>query len=133
MGKLPPQNIQVHCRLNRIAADFSEEQRHRLTSGSVDFAEVEIPSDSVIYCDPPHRRTSSYSKAKHFNHDRFCDWALRQTVPVFVSEYAMPEDFVEVAAWKKRCTMKSAEHALRTTEKLFVPRWQAKDLGFRPE
>ena len=133
MGKLPPQNIRVHCRLNRIAADFSEEQRHRLTIGSVDFAEVEIPSDSVIYCDPPYRGTSSYSKAKHFNHDRFCDWALRQTVPVFVSEYAMPEDFVEVAAWKKRCTMKSAEHALRTTGKRVVPRWQAKDLGVRPE
>lgn len=129
----PPQNIRNHCRLNRIAADLSEEQRHRLTIGSVDFENVEVPSDSVVYCDPPYRGFSPYSKAKGFNHDRFYEWALRQTVPVFVSEYAMPEDFVEVAAWQKRCTMKSAEHALRTTEKLFVPRWQAKDLGFRTE
>ena len=129
----PPQHIRNHCRLNRIAADFSEEQRRRLTIGSVDFAEVEIPSDSVVYCDPPYRGTCGYRKAKRFDHDRFYEWALRQTVPVFVSEYAMPEDFVEVAAWKKRCTMKGAEHTLRTTEKLFVPRWQAKDLGFRPE
>ena len=120
-------------RLNRLATAFSEEEKHRLTIGSVDFSEVEIPSDSVVYCDPPYRGSSSYSKEKRFNHERFYEWSLRQNVPVFVSEYAMPEDFVEVASWQKRCTMKSAEHALRTTEKLFVPRWQAKELGFRTE
>lgn len=120
-------------RLNSLATAFTNEEKHRLTIGSVDFSEVEISSDSVVYCDPPYRGFSPYSKAKRFDHDRFYEWALRQNVPVFVSEYAMPEDFVEVAAWQKRCTMKGAEHALRTTEKLFVPRWQAKDLGFRPE
>ena len=99
----------------------------------MDYAEVGIPSDSVVYCDPPYRGTSSYYKAKRFNHDRFYEWALRQTSPVFVSEYAMPEDFVEVASWQKRCTMSQTSNSLRTTEKLFVPRWQAKDLGFRPE
>ena len=132
MRNYPPHNIRNHCRLNRIAADFSEEQRQRLTIGSVDFSEVEIPSDSVIYCDPPYRGTEGYRKAKGFNHDRFYDWALRQTVPVFISEYAMPEDFVEVAAWRKVCSMSQYTHK-ETTEKLFVPRWQAKDLGFRPE
>ena len=120
-------------RLNSLATAFTNEEKNRLTIGSVDFEEVEIPNDSVVYCDPPYRGFLPYSKAKDFNHERFCEWALRQTVPVFVSEYAMPEDFVEVAAWAKRCTMKGAEHALRTTEKLFVPRWQAKELGFRPE
>ena len=120
-------------RLNRLATAFSEEEKHRLTIGSADFAEVDIQSDSVVYCDPPYRGTSSYSKAKHFNHERFFEWALRQTVPVYVSEYAMPEEFVEVAAWQKLCTMSQTSNSLRTTEKLFVPRWQAKDLGFRPE
>ena len=132
MRNYPPHNIRNHCRLNRIAADFSEEQRQRLTIGSVDFSEVEIPSDSVIYCDPPYRGTEGYRKAKGFNHDRFYDWALRQTVPVFISEYAMPEDFVEVAAWRKVCSMSQYTHK-ETTEKLFVPRLQAKDLGFRTE
>ena len=120
-------------RLNSLATAFSEEEKHRLTIGSVDFAEVEIPNDSVIYCDPPYRGKSSYSNVKRFEHDRFYAWALRQTVPVFVSEYAMPEDFVEVAAWQKCCNMKPTSNSLRTTEKLFVPRWQAKDLGFRTE
>lgn len=126
------QNLERLNRLNSLAA-FSEEEKRRLTIGSVDFSEVEIPSDSVVFCDPPYRETEGYRKGKDFNHDRFYEWSLRQTVPVFVSEYAMPEDFVEVAAWQKRCTMKGANNSLRTTEKLFVPRWQAKDLGFRPE
>ena len=89
--------------------------------------------DAWIYCDPPYRESEGYRKAKHFNHERFFEWALRQTVPVFVSEYAMPEDFVEVSAWQKLCTMSQTSNSLRTTEKLFVPRWQAKDLGFRTE
>ena len=120
-------------RLNNLATAFTNEEKHRLTIGSADFAEVDIPSDSVIYCDPPYRESGGYSKAKDFNHDRFFEWALRQTVPVYVSEYAMPEEFVEVAAWQKLCTMSQTSNSLRTTEKLFVPRWQAKDLGFRPE
>ena len=120
-------------RLNNLATAFTNEEEHRLTIGSVDFAEVEIPNDSVIYCDPPYRGKSSYSKGKRFEHDRFYAWALRQTVPVFVSEYEMPEEFVEVAAWQKCCNMKPTSNSLRTTEKLFVPRWQAKELGFRPE
>ena len=120
-------------RLNRLATAFSEEEKHRLTIGSVDFENVEVPNDRVIYCDPPYREKGGYRNAKGFNHDRFFEWALRQTVPVFVSEYEMPEEFVEVAAWQKRCTMKSAGNSIRTTEKLFVPRWQAKELGFRTE
>ena len=120
-------------RLNFLATAFTNEEKKRLTIGSVDFSEVEIPSDSVIYCDPPYRESGGYSKAKNFNHERFFEWALRQTVPVFISEYAMPEEFVEVATWKKRCTMSPTSNSLRTTEKLFVPRWQAKELGFRTE
>ena len=120
-------------RLNSIATAFTNEEKHRLTIGSVDFENVEVPSDSVVYCDTPYRETEGYRNEKVFTHDRFYEWALRQTVPVFVSEYSMPEDFVEVAAWQKLCTMKGANNALRTTEKLFVPRWQAKELGFRAE
>ncbi len=120
-------------RLNSLATAFTNEEKNRLTIGSVDFAEVEIPNDSVVYCDPPYRGTDGYRKAKGFNHERFYEWALRQNVPVFVSEYTMPEDFVEIAAWRKMCSMSQDTKPKETTEKLFVPRWQAKDLGFRTE
>lgn len=127
------QNIDSLNRLNRLANAFSEKEMKRLTIGSVDFAEVEIPNDSVIYCDPPYRDKGDYRKSKGFDHERFYDWVLRQTVPVFVSEYAMHEDFVEVAAWRKVCYMSQDNKPKETTEKIFVPRWQAKDLGFRTE
>lgn len=127
------QSFEYLNRLNRLATAFTNEEKKRLTIGSVDFAEVEIPSDSVVYCDPPYRDKGEYQKSKRFNHDRFYEWALRQTVPVFVSEYAMSEDFVEVAAWRKMCSMSQDTKPKATTEKLFVPRWQAKDLGFRTE
>ena len=81
----------------------------------MDFAEVEIPSDSVVYCDPPYRESGGYSKAKGFNHDRFYDWALRQSAPVFISEYAMSEDFVQVSSWQKCCKRKPTSNSLRTT------------------
>lgn len=134
MGKrIDLQPFESLNRLNSLATAFTNEEEHRLTIGSVDFAEVEIPNDSVIYCDPPYRDKGDYRKSKGFDHERFYDWVLRQTVPVFVSEYAMPEDFVEVVSWNKQCTMSQTSNSLRTTEKLFVPRWQAKDLGFRTE
>ena len=120
-------------RLNSLATAFTDEEQQQLTIGGVDFSEVEVPSDSVIYCDPLYRGTDGYRKAKRFDHERFYDWALRQTAPVFVSEYAIPEDFVEVAAWRKMCSMSQDTKPKETTEKLFVPRWQAKDLGFRTE
>lgn len=126
-------NINRLNRLNRLSTEFSEKEMKRLTIGSADFSEVEIPSDSVIYCDPPYRGSEDYRKAKGFSHERFYEWSLRQTVPVFVSEYAMPEDFVEVAAWRKMCSMSQDTNPKATTEKLFVPRWQAKELGFRTE
>lgn len=127
------QNINRLNRLNRLSTAFSEKEMKRLTIGSVDFAEEDIPNDSVIYCDPPYRDKGDYRKSKGFDHERFYDWVLRQTVPVFVSEYAMPEDFVEVAAWRKVCNMSQDTKPKETTEKIFVPRWQAKDLGFRTE
>ena len=69
-------------RLNNLATAFTNEEKKRLTIGSVDFSEVEIPSDSVIYCDPPYRDKGDYRKGEGFAHDRFYEWALRQTVPV---------------------------------------------------
>lgn len=127
------QNFESINRINRLSTAFSEEEKNRLTIESVDFSEVEIPSDSIIYCDPPYRDKGDYRKGKGFDPARFYEWALRQNVPVFVSEYAMPEDFVEVASWRKMCSLSQDTKPKGTTEKLFVPRWQAKDLGFRPE
>lgn len=62
-------------------------------SGS--YLELEIPENSLIYCDPPYANTCRYKD--NFNHDIFWDWCRAQTKSghtVFISEYYAPNDFV---------------------------------------
>lgn len=62
-------------------------------SGS--YLELEIPENSLIYCDPPYANTSKYKDA--FNHAVFWDWCRTKTKSghtVFISEYSAPNDFV---------------------------------------
>ena len=62
-------------------------------SGS--YLELEIPENSLIYCDPPYANTSKYKD--DFNHAVFWDWCRTKTKSghtVFISEYSAPNDFV---------------------------------------
>ncbi len=64
--------------------------------------EIEIPPQSIIYCDPPYQGTSKYNKIESFNHDRFwkwCDEMVENGHQVFVSEYNAPEGWNCV--WQK--------------------------------
>lgn len=79
------------------------------------YSDVQIESDSVIYCDPPYQNTNKYNV--RFNHDEFYNWARNQK-NIYISEYRMPEDFKEVSSLKKTC---SFNHSAKvTTEKLFT-------------
>ncbi|MFA5758679.1 MAG: DNA adenine methylase [Clostridia bacterium] len=55
--------------------------------------ELEIPENSIIYCDPPYQGTIGYKT--DFNHSHFWQWArlCSRTNKVFVSEYKAPNDF----------------------------------------
>ena len=86
-----------------------------------DYAEVSIPSNSVIYCDPPYKDTFGYRV--EFDHERFYDWCRRSKAPVYISEYTMPEDFICIATFVKASGV-SGQGAKLTEEKLFVPRHQ---------
>lgn len=58
-----------------------------------DYWNVEIPENSIVYCDPPYEGTTEY-KTK-FDHNKFWDW-VRETSkkhPVYISEYNAPPDF----------------------------------------
>lgn len=82
---------------------------------------LEIPPQSIIYCDPPYRDTTAYS-VKDFDHDDFFEWCrdkVREGHRVFISEYTAPEDFVCV--WEKKVTTSLATYqSKKSTEKLFV-------------
>lgn len=75
-------------------------QQPRLIISSKDYREVDIKSNSVIYCDPPYIGTASYSE-DGFNHDEFYQWVRDNKNPVFISEYNMPDDFKVIASMSK--------------------------------
>ena len=104
----------------------SLESLERLTYSVGDYRDVEIPDGSVIYADIPYRTsTKKGDYGMRFDHAAFYDWCEEQTQPLFISEYAMPEDrFVCVAQWNALCTMSQTSNNTKRTEKLFVPRGQ---------
>ncbi len=98
-----------------------------LTASTGDYAEVEIPGDSVIYCDIPYKDAKGYVGAMKFDYARFYDWCEMQTEPVFISSYKMQGGRVD-------CVAEFAHQSLigKTTpvvERIFVPTNQ-KERGY---
>ncbi len=90
----------------------------------LDYAKVEIPQDSVIYCDIPYEGTNVYNGAEHFDYERFYDWAEHQTEPVFISSYQMPPDrFDCIQEYTHRSTLND-RYNLAVTERIYVPKHQ---------
>lgn len=88
--------------------------------GSYD--EINIPENSVIYCDIPYKDTKQYSTSKNFDHEKFWEWCRRKTGEgndVLVSEYQAPDDFVCI--WEKRVTNSmNTKNTYKPVERLFV-------------
>ena len=97
-----------------------------LTVYSMDYREMRFDEPGIIYCDPPYKDTADYGEdyAERFCHDEFYSWCEAQKLPVYISEYQMPEDrFVCVAEWDKVTTMASKTTS-HVTERLWRPRTQ---------
>ena len=97
-----------------------------LTAYSMDYREMRFDEPGIIYCDPPYM--SVYAKGKdygcEFDAEAFYGWCEAQKLPVYISEYQMPEErFACIAEWDKVTTMaaKTTSHA---TERLWRPRTQ---------
>lgn len=61
---------------------------------------INIPDNSLIYCDPPYEGTTKYKD--DFDHNAFWQWCrdkVKEGHTVFVSEYKAPDDFTCV--WEK--------------------------------
>lgn len=74
----------------------------------------------VIYCDPPYKGTAGYN-GTGFDHEAFYDWCQRQTLPLVISEYDMPEGFVCIAETKHRSRLSGTANN-EVTERLFAPK-----------
>ena len=65
-----------------------------------DYKSLNIPPNSLIYCDPPYEGTTKYKD--EFNHVVFWQWCREMASKghiIFVSEYNAPDDFECV--WQK--------------------------------
>lgn len=89
----------------------------------LDYREVKIPPNSVVYCDPPYENTTGYSNSSEFNHNDF--WEYMRTISkdhiVFISELKAPEDFVVI--WEKpfkRVLDVNKENIFESRERLFL-------------
>jgi len=83
---------------------------------------IKIPPQSLIYCDPPYRGTTTYTTSHNFDYTHFYDWVRKMKQDghtVFVSEYSMPSDFTCV--WSKTITNSvSTKKTYQVTERLFT-------------
>jgi len=86
--------------MNAAARQAKKLQGVEFRSG--DYADLDIPPDSVVYCDPPYRDSYHWTRYKlksyglhGFDHDRFWQWCREtsQKHTVFISELDAPDDF----------------------------------------
>ena len=88
---------------------------------SCDYTELEVPNESIIYCDIPYKGTKQYATSKNFDHDLFWDWCMGMVVlghQVFISEYEAPKDFKCI--WQMPVTNSmNPTKTYKTTERLF--------------
>lgn len=83
------------------------------------YDEVDIEPNSIVYCDPPYAETNTY--VLEFEHLKFYEWAREQD-NIFISEYAMPDDFVELVSINKRVLMDATRKGENKQEKIFTNR-----------
>lgn len=91
-----------------------------------DYRDLEIPNESIIYCDIPYKNTKQYSTSKIFDHSTFWGWCREKANAghtIYISEYEAPEDFTCVLSMNAKSSL-SANHIgggnKTSTEKLFT-------------
>ena len=85
------------------------------------YAELQIPQNSIIYCDPPYEGTTKYKD--DFNHNEFWQWCRNkhdEGNQIFISEYNAPDDFICI--WEKTVnnTLTADTGSKQGVEKLFT-------------
>lgn len=88
------------------------------------YADMIIPPNSIIYCDPPYEGVSKYKYS--IDHEKFWAWCREKVAEghnVFISEYNAPDDFVCV--WEREVkTTLSPVISKQAIEKLFIHKSQ---------
>ena len=119
--------------LNRTTKSYSRQSKNNIMRQvpfltgvkfmSCAYSELNIPTNSVIYCDPPYEGTTKYKD--DFDHQKFWLWCERMAKSghkVFVSEYNAPQKWGVV--WEQEIrnglNNRNIEYNKKPIEKLFV-------------
>jgi DNA adenine methylase len=95
-SKVRMQNRQRGARIN-LLAQVPGMSGVILTSG--DYLNMNVPRNSLVYCDPPYYASANEYIDSPFDWEQFWQWCRElaaQNVLVFVSEYTHPSDFVPI-------------------------------------
>ena len=107
----------ISMAVRNIAKQIPKLQGVEFRSG--DYKNLQIPEESIIYCDPPYMDKAEYTCS--LNHDEFWQWCRERVYDghkVYISEYQAPEDFVKV--WEKPLRNNMSADKRKATEKLFI-------------
>lgn len=119
-------DVQQLERLERLQQLQQLERLPNLNFYSMDYRNVPIKPNSIVYCDIPYKNTEGYGV--EFNHKEFYDWAASRDFPVYISEYSCDDPrFKLVYSVGKRVKMsakgQTKESEDHSREKLF---WNGK-------
>ncbi len=90
-----------------------------------DYRDIQIPANSLIYCDPPYKNTVQKGYGDKvdgkFDYEAFYSWVKEQAKNniVVISEYNMPDEFVCLGERSKQNNM-AGNTGKHNIEKLFV-------------
>lgn len=94
-----------------------------LEGSCADYRDVEIPSDAIVYVDPPYAGTDC-RPYQGFDFDAFHAWLDSVPNLTVVSEYTCPPHCVQVAEHEHYTNMSQYRNKLPHVERLFVPERQ---------
>ena len=103
--------------LRRLQSLKNLQMLQSIETSKLDYRQVAIPHDSVVYADPPYKGRASYSVK--FDSDLFFDWCRNQNFPIYISEYDAPKDFKAVFEINKTNCLCATKN-FTNKEKLFL-------------
>jgi len=96
------------------------EQLEQLAFSSLDYKEVKISKNDVIYCDPPYEKTAEYKES--VNYKEFWNWCREKskTNNVYISEYNAPKDFRKILSFEQKSSLCGGTNQDQPNECLFT-------------
>lgn len=132
-AKAPIEDVETNplylsVRRNKLSGRLQRLERlERLERYNTDYRNVELPDNSIVYCDPPYANTNHYGlNGSRFDNEAFWEWARHCKQPVFISEYEAPKDFICIAEIPTTSKI-AAKTSKRAIEKIFI---RASDLEY---